>query len=119
MTSILGTEFYHKKYFFIVQKLGWKILGFWPSSANISKLRIVLAVANSFEILIYSMFQLMYCYSNLDNLVLLLDALTPVVTQITTAVKVLIIVSRRADLGVILNYLKESFYFGKFVKFKS
>lgn len=116
MDSILGTGFYDKKYFFRVQKWGWKIIGFWPNSDNVSKLRIALAVANSVEILIYSVFQLMYCYSNLDNLVFLLDALTPVVTQITTAMKVLIIVTRRKDIKFILNYLKQSFYHGRFVK---
>lgn len=115
MTGILNTErFQEKKYFFRVQKWGWRIVGFWPGMKNISALRIALAVANSIEILVYSVFQLLYCYHSADNLVSLLDALTPVLTQITTAIKVLIIVARRDDIKFILDYVKQSFYNGKF-----
>lgn len=106
-------RFNDQRFFFRVQKWGWRIVGFWPGNDNVSKFQIALAVANSIEILIYSVFQLMFCYANRDNLVALLDALTPVVTQITTAMKVLIIVSRRDDMRAILDYLKHSFYFGK------
>lgn len=111
-------RFSDKKYFFRVQKWGWKIVGFWPGKDNVSTLQIVLAVANSIEVLIYSVFQLMFCYANKDNLVLLLDAMTPVLTQITTAMKVLIIVWRRDDMRAVLDYLKQSFYFGKLQKHK-
>lgn len=107
-------QFSEKKFFFRVQKVGWKIVGFWPGSDNVSTFQTVLAVANCIEILIYSVFQLMYCYTNLDNLVFLLDALTPVLTQITTAMKVLIIVKKRDDMRAILDFLKKSFYFGNF-----
>ena len=60
----------------------------------------------------------MYCYANRENLVLLLDAMTPVLTQITTALKVLIIVWRRDEMRAILDYLQQSFYFGKFYNLK-
>ncbi len=114
MTRIVDIDrFQEQKYFFRVQKVGWRIVGFWPGNDNISKPRVILAIANSIEILVYSVFQLLYCYDNTDNLVFLLDALTPVVTQITTAVKVLVIVARRKELRSILDYLKQSFYYGK------
>nr|QGW45394.1 odorant receptor 21 [Bradysia odoriphaga] len=113
-TQILQTErFTAQKYFFRVQKWGWKVVGFWPGMDNIPSLRIGLAIANSIEVLIYSVFQLMYCYESSDNLVFVLDALTPVLTQITTAMKVLIIVARREDLKFVLDYLKQSFYYDK------
>lgn len=119
MTSIFNIEqFSDKKYFFRVQKWGWKIVGFWPGSDSVSKFQTTLAVVNSIEVLIYSIFQLMYCYANRENLVLLLDAMTPVVTQITTAMKVLIIVWRRDEMRAILDYLKQSFYFGKYQNLK-
>lgn len=117
MFSIINTKFSDKKYFFRVQKWGWKVIGFWPGMENVSKSRIARAVANSVEILIYSVFQLMYCYSNRHNLVFLLDALTPVLTQITTAIKVLIIVMRRKDMWLVLEYLKRSFYLGELYNF--
>lgn len=115
MSGILDTErFQDKKYFFRVQKWGWNIVGLWPGMENVSMWRIVLAIANSVEILVYSLFQLLHCYESADNLVVLLDALTPVLTQITTAMKVIIIVVRRKDVKYILEYLKQSFYYGKF-----
>ncbi|KAJ6644456.1 Odorant receptor 22c, partial [Pseudolycoriella hygida] len=96
-------------------KTGWKIIGFWPGN-HASKFQIALAVTNCMEILFYSVFQLMYCYTNLDNLVLLLDALTPVLTQIVSAIKVLIIVKRRNDTKSILDYLKQLFVLDKDAK---
>lgn len=114
MTGIFDSQrFVENRYFFRVQKWGWKIVGFWPGIEKVSSLRIALAVANSIEILVYSVFQLLYCYHSADNLVFVLDALTPVLTQITTAMKVLIIVARRNDLKFILDFLKQSFYYGK------
>lgn len=107
-------RFQNPKFFFRVQKWGWRIVGFWPGVSNVSFLGIFLAVVNSIEVLIYSVFQLLYCYSNTNNLVLLLDALTPVLTQITTAIKVLIIVARRDDLKFVLLFLKKSFCEGIF-----
>lgn len=115
MARITDTkQFQNKQFFFRVQKWGWRVVGFWPGLGNVPKPRIVLSVANSIEILVYSVFQLMYCYESADNLTLLLDALTPVLTQITTAIKVLFIVARRDDIKFVLDYLKESFYKGKF-----
>lgn len=114
MAPMLDTErFQDKKFFFRVQQFGWKIVGFWPGIDNVSTPLVVLAIANSIEILVYSVFQLLYCYESADNLVFLLDALTPVLTQITTAIKVLVIVARREDLRSILDYLKQSFCNGK------
>lgn len=113
MVSIVDSDrFSDRKYFFRIQKLGWRLIGFWPGSNSISTLQLVLAILNGLEVLIYGVFQLTFCYVNRNNLVTLLDALTPVVTQITSAMKMLVIVWRRHDIKIVLDYLKESFYNG-------
>lgn len=114
MVSIVDSErFSNKKYFFRVQKLGWRLIGFWPGSANVTSFQLVLAVLNGLEVLIYGVFQLTFCYVHRNELVTLLDALTPVVTQITSAMKMFVIVWRRNDIKIILDYLQKSFYNSK------
>lgn len=116
MPSWLDTSrFTDRKYFFRVQKIGWRLIGFWPGSDNISTLQILIAILNSLEVLIYAVFQLTFCYANRANLVVILDAMTPCATQITSAVKILIIVSRRKDIKVVLDHLKRSFYDGNWI----
>jgi hypothetical protein len=107
-------RFSQKKFFFPIQKLGWKFIGLWPGSDNITKLHLTIAVLNAFEVLIYSVFQFWFCYENRNKLVVLLDAVTPLGTQFTSAIKILLIVWRRHDLKVILDYLKNAFYNGEF-----
>lgn len=111
---MLTTErFIERKYFFRVQKIGWKLIGFWPGSDNVSTFQIIISVLNSLEVLIYAVFQLSFCYVNRANLVVLLDAMTPVTTQITSAIKALVIVSQRKQIKEVLDQLKKSFYHGK------
>lgn len=113
MVSIFNIErFCDRKYFFAVQKLGWKLIGFWPGDDHITTFQLSLAVLNSLEVLIYGYFQLVFCYANLDNLVILLDTMTPFLTQITSAVKILVIFWKRHDLKKVLDHLKESFCHG-------
>lgn len=115
MASLLNVErFSDKKFFFPIQKLGWRFIGFWLGSDNITRLQILVAVLNSFEVLIYCVFQFNFCYVNRDKLVVVLDAATPLATQFTTALKILLIVWHRRDLKIILDFLKDSFYYGEF-----
>lgn len=44
-------QFNDQRFFFRVQKWGWRIVGFWPGNDHVSKFQIALAVANSIEIL--------------------------------------------------------------------
>lgn len=114
MVSFIDSErFSDKKYFFRVQKLGWRLIGFWPGSSSIPTIQLVLAVLNGLEVLLYSIFQLTFCYQHRNELVVLLDALTPTVTQITSAMKMLVILWRRHEIKIILDYLQKSFDTGK------
>lgn len=103
-------SFSDKKFFFGVQKIGWTFLGFWPGSDNISACQLVYAVFNAFEVLTSAIFQLNFCFVNRQNLVILLDALTPLTTNITSAIKLLFIVWNRKEIKEILDHLKKSFY---------
>lgn len=111
--KLQNERFEDEKYFFRVQQVGWKIVGFWPGMDNVPTRRIALAIANSIHILVYGCFQMLYCYERLDDLVIFLDALSPVLTQATTAMKVLTLVAMRKDLKWVLDHLKQSFYNGK------
>lgn len=106
-------KFADKKFFFRVQKLGWRIVGFWPGSDVIHKYQIVFAIFNCIQILIYGVFQINYCIANRDKLVLLLDTMTPMFTQITTAMKILFLIWKRKEVKMILDYLEKSFYRGE------
>lgn len=110
MASIFDTErFTESKYFFRVQKWGWRFIGFWPGNDIVSTFRLVLATLNGLEVLIYGYFQMNFLLEHSDNLVILLDAMTPWVTQVTSAMKMFIIMWRRHDIQAILGPLKKSF----------
>lgn len=114
MTSFFNVErFSDKKFFFRVQKFGWKFIGFWPGSDDVSTFRKVLAVVHVVLVLSYAIFQFYFCYENRANLVVLLDALTPLTTQMTSTIKVLVIFSRRKAIKEILDHLRNSFYFDR------
>lgn len=113
MANFLAVErFTDKKSFFRIQKWGWRLIGFWPGSDVVTRLQLALAVLNILEVLIYGVFQFTFCYVNRGNLVVLLDALTPWLTQITSSFKVAIIIWNRRDIKVVLDYLMESFSVG-------
>lgn len=113
MFSMFKVErFSQKKFFFRVQKIGWKFIGFWPGSDKFSSFISIHVILNCLEVLIYAAFQLAFCFVNRGNLVVLLDALTPVATQIVSAVKALVILWRRKDIKETLDYLRDSFYSG-------
>jgi hypothetical protein len=107
------SKFKAKKFFFPIQMLGWKILGFWPGSKHISKLQLAFILFNVFEVLIYGTFQLNFCYQNRENLVVVLDAMTPLATQLTTSIKILVIVAWRNELKQVLDSLRECFLDGE------
>lgn len=106
-------NFSARKYFFSIQKLGWKFIGFWPGSDNITKFQLALVFFNVFEVLIYCIFQLNFCYVKRERLVVVLDALTPLATQFTTSIKVLVIVTWRKELKIVLDHLRDSFSGGE------
>ena len=106
-------KFSAKKYFFPIQQLGWKFIGFWPGSDAVTKLQLAVAFLNVFEILVYCIFQFNFCYVNRTDLLVVLDAFTPLATQFTTPIKILVIVSRRHELKEVLDHLKNSFYSGE------
>jgi hypothetical protein len=109
--SKLG-NFAENEFFFRAQKFGWKIIGFWPGDDVITKIELFAAICKVFEIFVYSLFQLNFCYSNRGNLVALLDALTPCSTEIVSGSKILVIMWKRKEIKNILDQLKESFYTG-------
>lgn len=102
-------RFNDEKYFFRIQKLGWMFIGFWPGSDNIQAYQVAIAVINLMEVLIYGVFQINFCYVNRENLILLLDAMTPLFAQLFTAIKALIVVWKRDKVKIILDHLKQSF----------
>lgn len=114
MLSFLSVEkFSDKKFFFPIQRLGWRIIGFWPGSDNITKLQIFIAVFNALEILVYSFFQFNFCFLNRGKLIVVLDALTPLATQFTSGLKILYIVWWRREIKQILDFLRDAFDNGK------
>jgi hypothetical protein len=103
------TNFMERKTFFRVQKLGWNGLGFWIGSDTVTQLRFWILIFNCFEVLIYGIFQLFYCYENLDNIKAVLDGLLPFVTQVPCVLRVLVLVWQRDNLKNVLDYLKNIF----------
>ena len=113
MLEIFKDERYmDEKYFFRIQRIFLRFIGFWPSTNYMKNYQIRLAIFNSMIVLVYGVFQLNYCIKS-DSLVDILDALTPASTQIVTGVKVLIVVYRRNEIKIILDYLYEFFVTGK------
>lgn len=106
-------KFSEKKFFFPIQKIGWRFIGFWPGSDSIASWQIALAVCNALLVLIYAVFQLMFCFANNGDLVILLDALLPCVAHVVSAIKALIIILKRKEIKEILNSLEKSFCLSK------
>ena len=106
-------KFSAKKYFFPIQQFGWRFIGFWPGSDAVTRLQLAVAFFNIFEILFYCIFQLNFCYINRSDLLVVLDAFTPLATQFTTPIKILVIVSRRREVKEVLDYLRESCFGGE------
>lgn len=108
MKSLFSVKkFSEQKFFFRIAKIGCKFIGIWPGNQKIA-----FAVFNSFEILILAIFQFNFCFAHSDNLVVFLDALTPVMTQVTIGLKILVVVHQRRKLYEIIEYLKQSFFYG-------
>ncbi|CAO1405802.1 unnamed protein product [Diamesa serratosioi] len=97
-----------EKYFFRVQRIFLRCIGFWPSTNYMKNYQIGFAIVNVMVVLVYGVFQLNYCIKS-DSLLDILDALTPASTQIVTGVKVLIVVYRRNEIKIMLDYLYEFF----------
>lgn len=114
MDRIINDEtFGSEKFFFYFPKNIFKFVGFWPGSDNIRWWQIAFAIFNALEVLIYGIFQVNFIIENKDNLVMMLNGLTPLVTQVVTSIKILFIVSRRRDIKKILDYLFNSFVNGE------
>lgn len=103
-----------EKFFFIIQRVGMRFIGLWPSDeAAYTSWLIFFAIFNAMEILLNGIFQVNFCFKNMDALVKFLNGSTPLITQILTAVKILILVWRRNDLKKMLDYLRDAFVTGK------
>jgi hypothetical protein len=110
MTNIFHySKFMGKDTFFRVQKMGWAMIGFWIASDSVSRVRFSVLMFNCMEVLIYGIFQLLYCFDNRDNLKVFLDGLTPFLTQVPCILRVLILVFHRKELKQVLDYLKNIF----------
>lgn len=110
MTSFLDYNRYtSSKYFFFHQKLGWRLMGFWIGSDNISKFQLYFLYFNCMEVLGYGVFQCCYFYAVRRNLVELFAALTPFSTQVPTVIRFLFIVRYRKSIKKVLDYLKNAF----------
>lgn len=112
MKSIRNISFNDEKYFFYISRKVVKFVGFWPSN-DVTPLEIAFAIFNAVEILAYGMFQLYFCFLNKNNLELVLNGLTPLVSQIVTALKIFFFVWKRNDMKKVLDYLYDSFVNGK------
>lgn len=108
--------FSDKKYFFFVQRIVTRMLGYWPGSDSISSWQIAFVICNAMEILGYGIFQINFCLQNIDDLVLLLNGLAPLVTQIVIVNKLAVFVWKRKDIKKVLDYLLDSFVNDQFLK---
>jgi hypothetical protein len=110
MALLFDTDRYtSKEYFFRLQKFGWRLMGFWIGSDDISKIQFYFLLFNCSEVFGYGVFQTVYFYTVRSNLVELFDAITPFATQIPTVIRVLFIVYHRKYIKLVLDYLKTSF----------
>lgn len=108
--------FSDKKYFFFVQRVVIRMLGYWAGSDNISSWQIAFVIFNALEILGYGIFQINFCLQNIDDLVLLLNGLAPLVTQIVIVNKLAVYVWKRKDIKKVLDHLLDSFVNGQFLE---
>lgn len=106
--------FNEEKNFFFFQRFVLQQLGFWPGSDCIRPWQIAFAIFNAFEILGYAVFQVNFCINNIGDLVLLLNGIAPLVTQIVMVNKILVFVWKRKDIKKVLDYLFDSFVHGSF-----
>jgi hypothetical protein len=115
MNSLLSVnKFSNQKFFFKIPKIGCKFIGFWPGNDNEinSKKRISIAFFNSSVVLIYCIFQINFCFVHRKNLTVFLDALTPLATQLTIGIKILVVIHQRRALREIIEFLRQSFFNG-------
>lgn len=106
-------KFGEAKFFFLMQRIGCFFNGIWPGDAEWTKFRLSFAIFNAMEILIYAIFQLWFIFEHGNELIVVLDALTPLATQIVVGIKLLVVRHQRHHLRVIIKYLKENFVNGE------
>lgn len=111
--TVFGTE----RFFFYFPKNLIRFIGFWPENEVIFSWQIAFAIFNALEILAYGIFQVNFCLENKNDLVMLLNGFTPLVTQVITSIKILIIVAKRREIKKLLDHLHNSFTNGKFIMF--
>lgn len=102
-----------EKSFFVVQRVVVRMLGFWPGSDDIRPWQITFAIFNAIEILVYGIFQVNFCIHHTDDLMLVLNGITPFVTQFVMVFKIFILVRKRHDMKKIFDHLQNSFVNGK------
>ncbi|KAG5669908.1 hypothetical protein PVAND_000198 [Polypedilum vanderplanki] len=102
-------NFMRNESFYRIQKLSWKLLGFFIGNNEVSKFKFFLLIFNCMEVLVYGIFQLYYSYEHRENLKLVLDGLTPWLTEIPCVLRILILVWYRKDVKKVLDYLKDIF----------
>ncbi|KAL7037839.1 hypothetical protein ACKWTF_009375 [Chironomus riparius] len=103
------SHFTSKRSFFRIQKFGWKLMGFWLASDEVTRFQLLFLLGNCMEVLIYGIFQCWFIYVHQGNLVVQFDALTPFLTLIPTVLRLLILVWHRNDLKYVLDYLENAF----------
>jgi hypothetical protein len=101
--------FSEKRSFFRLQKIGWKLLGFWIGSDEVNYLRLALVILNCTEIIGYGVFQCYFVYENRGNFVTFLDGLTPFLTQTPMAMRVLFLLWHRRTFKKMLDFLEGIF----------
>jgi hypothetical protein len=61
-------KYFGQNYFFKLQKIALKFIGFWPGDEQTSKRQKALTIFNAFFILAAVGFEFYFAYVNLDNL---------------------------------------------------
>lgn len=102
-----------EKSFFRVQKIALKFIGFWAVDyASVKIWKIYLAILNAFVVIAAVIFELAFVYENRENLSLMLECLCPLTTKFVTAVKLLIYVWKRNEIGALLEFLQNGYVQG-------
>lgn len=105
MSFFKQNSFVESENYFLVPRNLIKLFGFWPGVENIKKPQIVFLFFNAIIILVYGIFQVNFCIANIENVELFINGLMPVIAQVVTSEKIIMIFVHRKNIKKVLDRL--------------
>jgi len=106
-------NFDDKKFVLLAQRLIIRNVGFWPGDDKIRNWQIVFAIVSIIELLLFVVCEFWFSFAHIDDLAEFLRNFLVATTQFIIALKLLVIIWKRKDFKLIIDFIPKAFNDGE------